>query len=245
MVRRPDNRLCDYLTTSGCLGHPKLWIKSQNQKLAVITMILVYSHGLNSGTMDMIAPLAVLLCFSAICYMLLAARLFRQTDEVGHVPIGLTFAVIGVWVLGGAIELVATSYVVFSVGRIGHFIGTAIVPVTLLLYFRQYTGRDISRNMIAALLIIPISSIVVAATNPLHEFMWYLPATNAAGQFLTHPVAWGPWVRGTALSLWLWNRQPGCADPDNAQQCRRSRQPEEIVHAGGCYNGADSCRCGL
>jgi diguanylate cyclase (GGDEF)-like protein len=34
---------------------------------------------------------------------------------------------------------------------------------------------------------------MLAATNYFHEFMWYLPATNAAGEYLTRPVAWGPW----------------------------------------------------
>lgn len=146
-----------------------------------------------SGVIEMILPLAILLCFSAACYMLLAARLFAQKSEIGHVPIGLAFVVIGLWVCSGAIELVATSYVVFSIGRVGHFVGTAILPVASLLYFRKYIGRNISRAMIIALMMVPVFSIIVAATNPLHEFMWYLPATNAVGEFLTRPVAWGPW----------------------------------------------------
>lgn len=143
--------------------------------------------------MEMILLLAILLCFSAVCYMLLAAHLIAQKSEIGHLPIGLTFVVIGLWVLGGAVESVAPSYAVFSIGRVGHFLGTAILPVALLLYFRQYTGRGISRTMISALMIVPFFSIIVAATNPLHEFMWYLPATNVAGEFLTRPVSWGPW----------------------------------------------------
>ena len=43
------------------------------------------------------------------------------------------------------------------------------------------------------LLIIPLVSITLAATNYYHEFMWYLPATNDIGQFLTRPEKWGPW----------------------------------------------------
>ncbi len=143
--------------------------------------------------MDMVVPLAALLFFSAICYMVLAARLFVQTEEIGNLTIGLTFVVVGLWVLGGAAELLATSYVVFSIGRLGHFVGTTILPLTLLIYFRQYTGRAISRTMICVLMIVPIVSIGIAASNYWHEFMWYLPATNAAGEFLTRPSAWGPW----------------------------------------------------
>ena len=45
------------------------------------------------------------------------------------------------------------------------------------------------------LMIIPLMSIIIAATNYWHVFMWYLPIANAAGEFLTRPVAWGPWFQ--------------------------------------------------
>lgn len=143
--------------------------------------------------MDMVVVLAVLLCFSGVCYMLLGARLIRGTREAGILPIGLSALVIGVWVLGGALEMMASSYFIFSVGRVAHFVGTALVPVALLVCFREYTGATTSRTLIGVLLIVPICSIAVAATNPWHEFMWYLPATNAEGDFLTRPEEWGPW----------------------------------------------------
>jgi len=137
--------------------------------------------------------LAIVLCISAVCYELLAARLFVRRLEVANLPIAITFVIIGLWVFGGALELLATSYVMFSVGRLGHFLGTALIPVLLLITFRDYIGQVTPRNMILALLIIPVSSIIIAATNYWHEFMWYLPATNAAGEYLTRPRAWGPW----------------------------------------------------
>jgi diguanylate cyclase (GGDEF)-like protein len=43
------------------------------------------------------------------------------------------------------------------------------------------------------LLLIPFVSIALAATNHFHEFMWYLPIANDAGEFLTRPEQWGPW----------------------------------------------------
>jgi diguanylate cyclase (GGDEF)-like protein len=43
------------------------------------------------------------------------------------------------------------------------------------------------------LLVIPIVSITLAATNFFHEFMWYLPIANPQGDFLTRPGQWGPW----------------------------------------------------
>jgi len=143
--------------------------------------------------MDMDATLAIVLCISAVCYELLAARLFVRRLEVANLPIAIAFVIIGLWVLGGALELLANSYVMFSIGRMGHFLGTALIPVLLLITFRDYIGQATSRNMIVALLIIPVSSIIVAATNYWHEFMWYLPAVNEAGQYLTRPRQWGPW----------------------------------------------------
>ncbi|MDH4314017.1 MAG: diguanylate cyclase [Gammaproteobacteria bacterium] len=137
--------------------------------------------------------LPVVLSFCAGCYILLGARLLGSRREIGSFPLALTFVVVGIWVLGGAVELIATNYLVFSVGRLGHFVGTALVPVLILICFRSYTGRDTPAAAVVALLIVPVSSIVIAATNYWHEFMWQLPAVNAAGEFLTRPLAWGKW----------------------------------------------------
>jgi len=143
--------------------------------------------------MNLPVALCLLLGFSAVCYFLLGVRLVSGKREIGSLPLGVTFLVLSLWVLGGAIELMATSYVVFSVGRVGHYLGTSLVPVALLMCFREFTGRTTSRRAVIALLIIPVLSIIVAATNYWHEFMWYLPATNEAGEFLTRPQAFGPW----------------------------------------------------
>ncbi len=143
--------------------------------------------------MNLVFVLSVLLAFSAIGYVLLGARLIGGERAVGSVPLGLTFIVIGLWVLGGSVEMLATSYLMFSTGHVGHFVGTALVPVGMLLCFREYTGRKTSKTMVGALLIIPIASILIASSNYWHEFMWYLPATNSAGEFLTRPEKWGPW----------------------------------------------------
>ncbi|MGH8224489.1 MAG: diguanylate cyclase domain-containing protein [Woeseiaceae bacterium] len=141
------------------------------------------------------AVLSVVLGFCAGCYVLLGLRLIGGTRDVGSVPLGLTFGVIGLWVAGGAVELISTTYAVFSAARVAHFVGTAMVPALLLICFLGYTGRGMSRLAAAGLFIVPAVSIVLAATNYWHELMWLLPATNAAGEFLTRPVAWGPWYR--------------------------------------------------
>jgi len=137
--------------------------------------------------------LAALLLFSASCYLVIGLRLVLAKREVGTRPVGFLFVVISLWILGGAIELMSGSFFMFSIGRTGHFVGSALLPVAAYVCFREYIGQATSVHRITLLLIIPAVSITLAATNAYHEFMWYLPATNEVGQFLTRPTAWGPW----------------------------------------------------
>ncbi|MDH4073956.1 MAG: hypothetical protein OEV41_12715, partial [Gammaproteobacteria bacterium] len=84
--------------------------------------------------------MSVLVGFSAVCYFLLGIRLVGGKRELGSLPLGVAFFVISLWVFGGAVEMMASAYPVFLVGRAGHFVGTAFVPVFLLLCFREFTG---------------------------------------------------------------------------------------------------------
>ena len=143
--------------------------------------------------LDLDIILAVVLAFSAAGYMLLALRMLGSPRGIGTPAMGATFVIISLWVLSGAIELMALSLPIFTIGRVGHFVGTGLVPVGILVCFREFTGARTPKAVIAALLIIPVLSIAIAATNFWHQFMWLYPATNAAGEFLTRPLAWGPW----------------------------------------------------
>ena len=135
--------------------------------------------------MSLNAALSALLIFSAACYALLGLRLILAKRDIGSMPIGMLFIVISFWVVGGAIELLSSTFLMFSVGRTGHFIGTAFVPVVAYFCFREYTGTDTSLGRIAALAVIPLISVSLAATNANHELMWSGPFVNAAGEFLT------------------------------------------------------------
>ncbi len=143
--------------------------------------------------MNLHVALAVLLIFAAACYALLGLRLVMLKREVGSVPIGVLFIVISFWVMGGGVELLSSTFEMFSIGRTGHFVGTALVPIVAYVCFREYTGTETTGSRLAVLMIIPCISVALAATNPYHELMWYAPFVNEAGEFLTRPVNWGPW----------------------------------------------------
>ncbi len=137
--------------------------------------------------------IAILLIFGAACYLLLGGRLAGAKRSVGSVPLGSIFVLMAAWMLGGAIELLATNLTVFSVGRTGHFVATAFLPVAAWVCFREYTGRTSSFRIIALLLLLPVVSVTLAATNQWHELMWSGPFLTLGGEFLTRPVSWGPW----------------------------------------------------
>ncbi len=143
--------------------------------------------------MNLDIALSILLIFCAACYVLLGIRLIVAKREVGSVPIGVLFLIISVWVMGGAVELMSDSFLVFSIGRTGHFFGTALLPLAAFVCFREYTGATTPLRTIVLLLVVPTVSIALAATNSYHEFMWRLPAVNDSGEFLTRPDKWGPW----------------------------------------------------
>ena len=96
--------------------------------------------------MNLVIILSILLTFSAVCYMLLGIRLVGGKREIGSIPLAAMFFIIGFWILGGALEMVADNYVVFSIGRVGHFIGSALVPCGFADLFsgihRQFDVRD-------------------------------------------------------------------------------------------------------
>jgi len=143
--------------------------------------------------MNLDLALSVLLIFTAACYLIMGMRLVASKREIGSMPIGVLLVVVSFWVMGGAIELLSSTFTVFTIGRTGHFIGTAIVPIVAYVCFREYTGSTTPVRTLILLLVIPTISVVLAATNAYHEAMWFLPIANEAGEFLTRPDRWGPW----------------------------------------------------
>lgn len=143
--------------------------------------------------MTFAAILFVILGLSAVGYVLLGIRVTGSIRNTAAAPLGITFILMGVWVAGGSVELVASSWDIYSVAHLGHFFGTAFVPVTLLICFRRYTGSATSYAAISTMLIIPLCSIVIAATNASHELMWQRLTAVEAGAVFAGPEIWGPW----------------------------------------------------
>ena len=120
--------------------------------------------------MDLVVVLAVLLCFSGVCYMLLGARLIGGKRDPGNLPIGLSAFIVGLWVLGGALEMLASSYVVFSIGPAGcvarrgrlrwRFSGQA---------FHRHSPVTVERPSIRPCVIATTASVSTGQSNGCHQ----------------------------------------------------------------------------
>ena len=149
----------------------------------------------NGNVMNLSASMSTFIGFAAVCYFVLGLRLIGGKREIGSLPLGAAFLVISCWVFGGAVEMTATSLTTLTVGSLGHYVGTALLPVLILLCFREFTGKVTIKRTTIELLIIPILSIIIAVTNYWHEFMWRIPAINSVGDFVTRPAEFGPWFK--------------------------------------------------
>ncbi len=115
--------------------------------------------------MNLYVVLSVLLIFSAACYLMLGVRLIAIKREMGSMPIGVLFVVISIWVMGGAIELLSSTFAVFTIGRTAHFIGSALVPVVAYVCFREYTGSETPLRTVIIMLVIPTASITLLSRS--------------------------------------------------------------------------------
>jgi diguanylate cyclase (GGDEF)-like protein len=135
--------------------------------------------------------LTAILAASAFGYAALALRLWATPGAVNK-RVGFALLLVVVWVVSGALQLQVDFPALVTAGRVAHFFGASLLPLLVLMAFRAYVGDSLSRPVVLALSVIPLASIVLAATNPLHHLMWteQHSVSNTAG---LAAVTWGPW----------------------------------------------------
>ena len=151
--------------------------------------------------------LTLILATSALGYALLAVRLWWTRIEVNR-RVGTAFFLVALWAFAGVLQLRVGFPLLIEIGRVGHFVGAALLPLVVLIAFRSYTGHVQSIASIAALSAIPLASIAIAATNQLHGLMWVENIAPRLGNSIG-VGAWGPWFRYVhapySYSLLAWS----------------------------------------
>ena len=133
--------------------------------------------------------LSIVLFVTATAYVALAIHMARLRAGAADRAIAAIFVLIAIWVAGGALGLVASSRPLLLAGMTAHFIGAAIIPVVALVGFREHTNSHSRLREIGPLMILPVVTVALAASNPYHGLLWS-PADTAV---LGYPERWGPW----------------------------------------------------
>lgn len=115
--------------------------------------------------------------------------------------LGQTFSVMvisfAIWTIGSGIRFFApdpTAYVVVTVFK---YVGVATAPVWFLLFALVYVGRDdlVTRGVVAGLLVIPVLTVLILATNQFHGLFY---------EAFTYTSLGGSGIIGTERGSWFW-----------------------------------------
>jgi len=124
---------------------------------------------------DTIGPyLAPLFAISAVIYMLLAARVSRSAPDS---LIALFLFLVGCMAAGGAFSYRAQDETLFAIGRVLTFSAAGFIPVTFYAVYREYTIGRPGWFTTAVLSAIPVTTVILALTNPLHNMIWSVTET--------------------------------------------------------------------
>jgi diguanylate cyclase (GGDEF)-like protein/PAS domain S-box-containing protein len=127
----------------------------------------------NGGLMQL--NLLVLSYFaSAALTAAVAAVAWRRRRMVGSGEMALLMIAIGWWLLANALEAAAVTLPAKIAWSVVAYPGIESAPVLYLLFVLAWTRLDgwLTRTRIALLLILPVVSTLVAATNEWHHMLW-------------------------------------------------------------------------
>ena len=143
----------------------------------------------------------VLFACAASAYGWVAVRLYRSGREPGANIAALFSFLLGTMILGSAFAYAAADATLYSIGFVLRFFSDGFLPVVLYLLYRHYTASRPHAAVVTALCVVPVTTTILALTNPLHHLLWSLSG-GADGRFPT--IADALWItRVHAPFTWL------------------------------------------
>ena len=136
-----------------------------------------------------VAPALILL---ALVFVVLGVILLRNSYPAGVTALGLSMFGVALWVGGAGGEILADrSPIVFLIMRNVKYVGTSVIPPLFLVFVvRHALERRMPWLGVAALFVVPVLSVLLVWTNPLHELMYpHPPSPPVVGE----RTQWGPW----------------------------------------------------
>ncbi|WP_323677059.1 histidine kinase N-terminal 7TM domain-containing protein [Halorubellus sp. PRR65] len=126
----------------------------------------------------------------------IAVRSYRARDRPGATAFAVQMVGIAVWCGSYALQLFATTESTYLALLRVEYLGTVFVPVAWLVFVLEYTGRDdlVTRDAVAAMLVVPVAALVAVWTNPTHHLMWAERSLATAGGLGASTLNAGFWV---------------------------------------------------
>lgn len=131
--------------------------------------------------LNLILPLTFALC--GTIYLWLAVTISRYSRETENNAISYFLFLIGAMLAGTAFSYQATDPNLFGIGRVLVFFSAGFLPLVLYTIYRQYTIGSPKAIVMAIFAIVPLMTLVLAITNPLHNMMWAMVDTENGIRF--------------------------------------------------------------
>ena len=139
--------------------------------------------------------LACLFALPAAVSMTVGLLIWRQRRSKFESLLVLLMFSTGLWALGYSLELTASTPLFYWVWGVVQYVGIATAPVVFFLLMMQYAGIEgcLTKNMYCAMWSIPVVSIVLRITDPLHGLVHEATTIHQLGAFTFQMHKPGPW----------------------------------------------------
>jgi len=130
---------------------------------------------------------------AATVYLGLAVQVSRRSGQAESTTIGYFLFLIGAMVAGAAFSFQARDPHLLAIGRLLSFFGAGFIPIVFYVIYRQYTAGSPNRMVIAAMAVVPLTTLALVLTNDSHNLVWTYVATD--GVLQVSPVSDHGWYR--------------------------------------------------
>jgi len=120
---------------------------------------------------------------AAMIYLWLSIKVSRQSSETENNAISYFLLLIGIGIAGTAFSFGTTDSNMYGVGRVLSFFSAGFLPIVFYSIYRHYTVGPPNTLVLAFFSIIPLITLGLAVTNPLHHMIWAIVDTEVGSRF--------------------------------------------------------------
>ncbi|MEW5872861.1 MAG: histidine kinase N-terminal 7TM domain-containing protein [Chloroflexota bacterium] len=149
------------------------------------------------------------LCLSTAVGVGLFLLVWRRRQAAGALPFAALAAALAEWSLTYALEIGVRSAATKLLMAQFQYIGIALIPVMWFLFAQGYLRHEtwLQRRRVAALLVVPAITILMAFTNASHHLLWAKIELSTDGPLRVMGTSYGNWwlihlVYSYSLLLW-------------------------------------------